>query len=152
MSFNPWLHSGRDELFQSFFNTTYDELKTHPQFNYDNEIVHALRDLFDHLEPVTNFFKRAMQPHKLTEQMLEAWSKEPPLKKQKSKLLNFLETKNVSVIVTIDELDRLGDEEIRAMIQVVKSIGDFHCFSYLIAPIRSTPANRSVRKDALRCI
>ncbi len=38
-----------------------------------------------------------------------------------------------SVIVLIDEIDRLSDSEVRALVQVIKSVADFERFSYLLA-------------------
>ncbi len=64
-----------------------------------------------------------------TELLLEPESMET----RKNQLLTKLTANKISVIVILDEIDRLSDEEIRGIIQVIKALSDFPNFSYLLA-------------------
>lgn len=142
---NPWLFKGRDELVQAYFNSLREALG-----QSSNEKVRNLRG---HLErykasiefvgatsaavidvligsgAATVFWKKwlvkavgiLIKPKDLT-----------AIQERKS-LESKLAEVNVAVVVLIDELDRVEDEEVRAVAQLVKAVGDIKGISYLVA-------------------
>lgn len=56
-----------------------------------------------------------------------------PLHKQREDLRDDLRAADLSIVVLIDELDRVEDADVRAVAQLVKSVADFGTISYLIA-------------------
>ena len=59
--------------------------------------------------------------------------KELSPQEQRRNLEKKLATAKVAVVVLIDELDRVEDDEVRAVAQLVKAIGDIKGISYLVA-------------------
>ncbi|VVO51352.1 hypothetical protein PS898_00300 [Pseudomonas fluorescens] len=52
---------------------------------------------------------------------------------ERKSLESKLAEANVAVVVLIDELDRIEDDEVRAVAQLVKAVGDIKGISYLVA-------------------
>lgn len=59
------------------------------------------------------------------------------LPQKKNEVIAALGDLNRPIVVVVDDLDRLPAEEIRAMIQVIKAVGDFPRVTYLLAYDRS---------------
>ena len=55
------------------------------------------------------------------------------LKRRKMAVQKSIEDIDKSIVVVIDDIDRLPPDEIRIVIQVIKAIGDFNRVSYLLA-------------------
>lgn len=62
------------------------------------------------------------------------------LPQKKNEVVAALDELDRPIVVVIDDLDRLPAEEIRAMIQAIKAVGDFPRVTYLIAYDRSIVA------------
>ncbi|MBV7546555.1 KAP family NTPase [Pseudomonas sp. PDM26] len=142
---NPWLFKGRDELVQAYFNSLREALG-----QSSNEKVRNLRG---HLErykasiefvgatsaavidvligsgAATVFWKKWLVK---TVGMLIKPKDLTAIQERKS-LESKLAEVNVAVVVLIDELDRVEDEEVRAVAQLVKAVGDIKGISYLVA-------------------
>lgn len=140
--FNPWIFSGRDELLNGFFNALRDALgksgKEHVrdlQSNLDKyrnaievfgEGAAATADLHGGsgtVSTVWNWVKKLKfgQPASLT-----------PLEERKE-LERKLDKANQAVVVLIDELDRVENDEVRAVAQLIKAVGDIEGISYLVS-------------------
>lgn len=142
---NPWLFKGRDELVQAYFNSLREALG-----QSSNEKVRNLRGHFERYKAsiefvgttsaavidiligsgvATVFWKKwlvkgvgiLIKPKNLT--VIE----------ERKSLENKLAEVNVAVVMLIDELDRVEDEEVRAVAQLVKAVGDIKGISYLVA-------------------
>ncbi|MGK3151703.1 P-loop NTPase fold protein, partial [Staphylococcus shinii] len=59
--------------------------------------------------------------------------KELSPQEERRKLEKKLADAKIAVVVLIDELDRVEDDEVRAVAQLVKAIGDIKGISYLVA-------------------
>lgn len=55
------------------------------------------------------------------------------LQENKNNVVNELEQALFNILVIIDDLDRLPDDEIRAVFQLIKAIADFLNMIYLVA-------------------
>ena len=72
---------------------------------------------------------------------------------QRKELEKKLAASNAAVVVLIDELDRVEDEDVRAVAQLVKAVGDIRGISYVVAydPERVVDAlGRGNRQDRER--
>ncbi|GFM83880.1 NTPase [Pseudomonas cichorii] len=151
---NPWLFKGRDELVRAYFDSLRGALgesksekvrtlQTHlERYKASIEFVGTTTvGIIDALiggGAVTGFWKRwlikfvgaVLKPKNLT-----------AIHERKSLEAKLAEAK-VAVVVLIDELDRVEDEEVRAVAQLVKAVGDIKGISYLVAydPERVTQA------------
>jgi len=139
LDFNPWLHSGRDELIQSLFDllrTKAEESKgRYPELKHVTSVLHKHRKNIGRASALMNILFKGSGGlvQTLTEHSLE---------EQRAEILNGLKQAKASAIVLVDEIDRLSDEEIRGIAQMVKSVADFSMFSYLLAydPVRVATA------------
>jgi len=141
---NPWLFKGRDELLAAFFNELRDALGRSAQ-----EQVREVAKFVDKYrgaitlaakgggmaadfagaggagntaaQGIAEGIKKVKKPKDLSPQ------------EERRALEKKLERAKVAVVVLIDELDRVDDDDVRAVAQLVKAIGDIKGVSYLVA-------------------
>lgn len=143
-TFNPWLFKGRDELLAAFFNELREALG-----RSKTEQVKALLAQLDRYRVAIDFAGNATAfaadaagasgaatvVRKVLGRFLKAIVRPKDLSPQKERLAleDKLRKANVAVVVLIDELDRVEDEDVRAVAQLVKAAGDIRGISYLVA-------------------
>ena len=141
---NPWLFKGRDELLAAFFGELRDALGRSPQ-EHAHELVAAM-DTYREAITVAGHFAAlaadaagagglATAGRAALKQALRLIRKPKELSPQEErrKLEKKLADAKIAVVVLIDELDRVEDDEVRAVAQLVKAIGDIKGISYLVA-------------------
>ena len=141
IKFNPWNISSRKQLISDFFLQLSNNIKKE---NESNEIIGTIGKS---LGTLSKFFKPLglIPPLSLlgtigdiTEkasgfmnEYLEAEKED--LETLKSNINQELEDLNKKILIVIDDIDRLCDEEIREMFQLVKSIADFKNTIYILS-------------------
>lgn len=132
--FDPWLISGRNDLISEFIAELIAELRQAPNgkqrfkttitklVGYGNTLT-PLAGLLPYGEVVTGALKIAK--HHL--------DRNKSLHEQRRELIDALSEISAPIIVLIDELDRVEDEEIRVVAQLVRAIADFPGISYVLA-------------------
>jgi len=141
---NPWLFKGRDELLAAFFGELRDALGRSPQ-EHARELVAAM-DTYREAITVAGHFAAlaadaagagglATAGRAAFRQALKLIRKPKELSPQEErrKLEKKLADAKIAVVVLVDELDRVEDDEVRAVAQLVKAIGDIKGISYLVA-------------------
>src|SRR5215217_1735576 len=141
---NPWLFKGRDELLAAFFGELRDALGHSPE-KHARKLVAAM-DAYREAITVAGHFAAlaadtagaggmATAGRAALRQALRLIRKPKGLSPQEErrKLEKKLADAKIAVVVLIDELDRVADEEVRAVAQLVKAIGDIKGISYLVA-------------------
>ena len=134
--FDPWLVSGRDNLILQFFIQLTAAIKEGP--SPTEELTAAAEKIAkygNHLSPAANYlipglgmlFKGSFNA------IEEALKKDQSLGNAREELMIALEKTSTPIIVLIDELDRVEDEEIRTVAQLVRSVVDFPQISYVLA-------------------
>jgi len=142
---NPWLFKGRDELIQAYFNSLREALgqsagekvravqgqleRYKTSIEVTGSTAAALVDLYVTGGVATAFWKKwiakgfgaLIKPNDLS------------ATQERETLEVKLAEANVVVVVLIDELDRVEDDEVRAVAQLVKAVGDIKGISYLVA-------------------
>ncbi|WP_341962598.1 KAP family NTPase [Pseudomonas sp. RC10] len=144
-TFNPWLFKGRDELVDAFFNCLRGALGKSPSeslrsvqkqleryktsIEYAGATLAAVADALGAGGAATAAWKKWLL--KLTTTLIkpQTLSADQERKSLESKLAKA----HVAVVVLIDELDRVEDEEVRAVAQLIKAVGDIKGISYLVA-------------------
>lgn len=131
--FNPWLISDAKDLITEFLNEflalirrrvqdkiLFKEIKN--RLNDYAEIVAVIGDAqLPGLGRILRYFQtRFLNRSKTAQQARE-------------ELISALDKMNKPVVIVIDELDRVNDNEIRTLAQIVKSVADFPNVSYLLA-------------------
>jgi KAP family P-loop domain len=143
--FNPWLFKGRDELVAGFFNALRSAMgrssteaarglvefieRYWGAINLAGQGVAAVVDLHGGLGTATAGWKK----------WAPRWrgalpkSKTPTPDEERHSLERKIMNAKCAVVVLIDELDRVEDDEVRAVAQLVKAVGDIKGVSYLVA-------------------
>lgn len=136
LRFNPWLCSDSKQLTTQFFKQMAAAIKLKkPASDQAWELIDQYADIFDaaSLIPVAGTFvaiagkiltKRAK---KQTEQPVN------DLQDIKNKIIEKMTEENLKIIVSIDDIDRLSEDEIIAVFQLVKALADFPKTIYLLA-------------------
>ena len=136
LRFNPWLCSDSKQLTTQFFKQMAAAIKLKkPTATQAWELIDQYADIFDaaSLIPVAGTFvaiagkiltKRAK---KQTEQPVN------DLQDIKNKIIEKMTEENLKIIVSIDDIDRLSEDEIIAVFQLVKALADFPKTIYLLA-------------------
>jgi ABC-type lipoprotein export system ATPase subunit len=141
---NPWLFKGRDELLAAFFGELRDALGRSPQ-EHARGLVAAM-DAYREAITVAGHFAALMADASGAGGLAAAGRaalgqaiklirkpKELSPQEERRKLEKKLVDANIAVVVLIDELDRVEDDEVRVVAQLVKAIGDIQGISYLVA-------------------
>jgi energy-coupling factor transporter ATP-binding protein EcfA2 len=132
--FDPWLISGRNDLISEFITELIAELRQAPNgkqrfkktitklVGYGNTLT-PLADLLPYGGAVKDALKIAK----------DHFDRDKSVHEQRHDLIDTLSEISAPIIVLIDELDRVEDEEIRIVAQLVRAIADFPGMSYILA-------------------
>ncbi|PMW98844.1 NTPase [Pseudomonas sp. FW215-R2] len=141
---NPWLFKGRDELVNAYFNSLRDALgksqgekfselrgqleRYKASIETAGATVASIMDIYLG-GAATAFWQKWLVRAFSTFIKPKTLSTNEERKSLESKLANA----NVPVVVLIDELDRVEDDEVRAVAQLIKAVGDIKGISYIVA-------------------
>ncbi|MBX3708485.1 MAG: hypothetical protein KIT56_02445 [Gammaproteobacteria bacterium] len=139
LNFSAWSYSGQNQLIYSFFRRLSSVLRNVPDLENANRIIHLLElyvSFFTH-KPIPKALrsKRSFW-EKITFQGHEevyAWESGRDLTLVKAELNELLRQQNHKIIIMIDNISRLYDDEIKQILQIVKSMGDYANTIYLLA-------------------
>lgn len=141
---NPWLFRGRDELVAAYFNALRSALgRSAGEIGRDlATAVDRYRSSIETLGTVGaaigdahgggGWFKWAWSGAKKAGRAVPVSKARTP-DEERAALEGKLRRLGVAVVVLIDELDRVEDDEVRAVAQLVKAVGDIAGVSYLVA-------------------
>jgi hypothetical protein len=148
VDFEPWLFSGRADLISAFFQVLAEHLPANETKarKFGTSLGRFVKGNTDSLaglvaavgltvDPTagllsgaaTNMGKRSM------EASLDRWLSTPSLQLTYAQLVERLKAEKRRIVVVIDDLDRLSSDEIRSMMQMVKSIGKLPYVTYLLS-------------------
>lgn len=141
IKFNPWNISSRKQLISDFFLQLSNNIKKE---NESNKIIGTIGKS---LGTLSKFFKPlglipplsllgtigdiTEKASEFINEYLEAEKED--LETLKSNINQELEDLDKKILIVIDDIDRLCDEEIREMFQLVKSIADFKNTIYILS-------------------
>ncbi|HEX4738822.1 MAG TPA: P-loop NTPase fold protein [Allosphingosinicella sp.] len=159
--FNPWLFNGRDELLGGFFSVLRDAMGRSIG-EHANGMVGALDRYWGAINLAAHATAAFADAHGAGGAATTGWTnwkdrlrgaiKKPDVatpQDERRKLEKKLKASNSAVVVLVDELDRVEDDEVRAVAQLIKAVGDIKGISYLVAydPARVTEALGRGDKD-----
>lgn len=139
IKFNPWNFKEQDELIQAFFKELYQQLKL---LNY-NEVFTKSAHFFKMLakiitlgiyNPFTHIYAKVLAPLiKQYGETLENLSYKKSLSQIKNKIIKTLRKSKTKIVVIIDDIDRLNDDEIVQIFQLVKLLANFDNIIYVLS-------------------
>jgi hypothetical protein len=136
ISFDPWLISGRNDLISQFLAELLKALQPRPGVvDKAKGIADVIADYGDTLAPALNLVHPgiAFAGNAGTKGLRALTKTDKSLAGLKRKLEDMLAKTERPIIVLIDELDRVEDDEIRSVAQLVRSVADFPSISYVLA-------------------
>lgn len=134
--FDPWLCSDPRQLVTQFFKQMATAIKVKkPKAEKVWELIDQYADVFD-LTSFLNVRGIAVAPFfrilaKIAKKQAEQRSKD--VQKSKEQIAARLSKEKLKIVVSIDDIDRLSEEEIIAVFQLVKSLADFPNMIYVLA-------------------
>ena len=136
LRFNPWLCSDPKQLITQFFKQLASAIKMKkPTADTVCELVDQYADLFDaaSLIPYAGAAIAAAGKIFTTKARKRMNRKSNDMQGQKDEIIRTMVKENLKIIVSIDDIDRLSEEEIIAVFQLVKALADFPNAVYLLA-------------------
>lgn len=134
--FDPWLCSDPRQLVTQFFKQMATAIKVKkPKAEKVWELIDQYADVFD-LTSILNVRGIAVVPFfrilaKIAKKQAEQRLKD--VQKSKEQIAASLSKEKLKIVVSIDDIDRLSEEEIIAVFQLVKSLADFPNMIYVLA-------------------
>lgn len=139
VEFNPWYFSGRKQLISDFFEVLGNR-------------IGKSNDSLNKLSKDLKFYSKLLKPMTLIPQIAPLISvltnlndagqtvlneyldyKNDDIYTMKEKINTGLNEYNKKILVIIDEIDRLENEEIKEVFQMVRALGDFNNVIYLMS-------------------
>lgn len=135
LRFNPWLCSDSKQLISQFFKQLATAIKMNKTATDKAcELIDQYADIFDATSAIPLLGDIIAAACKTAAQQAKQHiEKANDLQTIKNKIVEKLEEENLKIIVAIDDIDRLSEEEIIAVFQLVKSLADFPNTIYLLA-------------------
>ena len=128
IKFDPWYFSNQDNLILQFFNTIFNEM------SFSKKLGRKSKNLFKKfIKGVTlNVNYEVVSASFNFDKMLsqEEYQKFTSFKKD---LNNIFSELNCKIIISIDNIDRLTNEEINQIFMLVKSLADFSNVIYILS-------------------
>ena len=136
LRFNPWLCSDPKQLITQFFKQLASAIKIKkPTADTVCELVDQYADIFDaaSLIPYVGTALAAAGKAVTNKARNRINRKNNDMQGKKDEIIRTMVAENLKIIVSIDDIDRLSEEEIVAVFQLVKALADFPNAVYLLA-------------------
>ena len=136
LRFNPWLCSDSKQLTTQFFKQMSTAIKLKKTIASKTwELIDQYADVFEaaSLIPVVGTFLSIGS--KVLTKRAKKQIEQPAndLQDIKNKIIEKMREEDLKIIVSIDDIDRLSEEEIIAVFQLVKALADFPKTIYILA-------------------
>jgi len=134
--FNPWLCTDPKQLITQFFKQMATAIKLKkPKSEKAWELIDQYADVFDaaSLIPGAGTIIAAFGKTLSKEANERVEQRTKDLQESKNQIVKKMLEENIKIIVSIDDIDRLSEEEIIAVFQLVKSLADFPNTVYVLA-------------------
>ena len=151
IDFRPWMVSGHQDLVTAFFKVRSEALDSREGRNSKRRRA-ALRSVRSGLDPIIDTVAKlgmAADPtgaaataavvgaanigKKSLGGAIDRWLEEPSIQLAYDRLKDQLAEKKRRFLVVVDDIDRLDDDEIKSIMQMVKTVGRLPNMIYLLA-------------------
>lgn len=135
LRFNPWLCSDSKQLINQFFKQLATAIKMNKTATDKAfELIDQYANIFDAASVIPFVGDIVVAAGKTAaQQAKQHLERTNDLQTVKNKIVEKLEEEKLKIIVAIDDIDRLSEEEIVAVFQLVKALADFPNTVYLLA-------------------
>lgn len=136
LRFNPWLCTDPKQLITQFFKQMATAIKLKkPKAEKAWELIDQYAEVFDaaSIIPGAGTIISAIGKTLAKEANERVEQRTKDLQESKNQIVNKMKEENIKIIVSIDDIDRLSEEEIIAIFQLVKALADFPNTVYVLA-------------------
>lgn len=136
LKFNPWMCSDSKQLISQFFKQLSTAIKMKkPRLDKIYGFINDYADAFEIAGAIPKAGSIFAAMGKILGKKANAYldSRSGDLQKIKDEIRDSLQKEKIKIIVTIDDIDRLSNEEIISVFQLVKSLADFPYTIYLLS-------------------
>ena len=136
LRFNPWLCSDPKQLIIQFFKQLSTAIKPkRPKRDQAWQLIDQYADVFDaaNLIPGVGALLAVAGKTVIATAKRKTERQANDLQKNKNRIIEKMIEEKLKIIVSIDDIDRLSEEEIIAVFQLVKALADFPNTVYLLA-------------------
>ena len=136
LRFNPWLCSDPKQLVTQFFKQMATAIKLKKRAaDKAWEMIDRYADILGATSVIPVAGEIVAAVTKVITKKAEEETKErtTDLQESKNQIIKKLKDEKIKIIVSIDDIDRLSEEEIVAVFQLVKSLADFPNTIYVLA-------------------
>lgn len=135
--FSPWNYSSHSDLINLFFielkQSILDSGNVQDEKSLKKAFLRYKRAIKDvSKNPIVKGLLSALLQKLFWVRLEELWSP-PSLEKTRDQLIKELKKTNCKIIVVIDDIDRLTNEQIRDIFQLVKQVANFPNVIYLLS-------------------
>lgn len=134
MSFNPWNFSSADQLLRQYFIMLADRFNTtnDKQLSKIGKEIQKYAGMFNVFGDVGKLIGGGWR--RIGEILQRrSISEDNDITKQRDRIVDALQKQKCKVIVVIDDIDRLSNEEIKLVFQLVNSVAKFPNIVYLLS-------------------
>lgn len=139
IKFNPWNYSDRSQLTAQFFKTILIELQSKSKESLKKVVEVLLRysSILEYAEQIPvygKYIKSGKNFLNIIDKEFSALNeRKTDLECQKREVIKALSNQPQKIIVIIDDIDRLNNEQIRLIFQLVNSLAGFPNMIYLLS-------------------
>lgn len=145
LRFSPWNYSDKDNLIWLFFNELQVKIELEGNEDFKKNVGSILKDyagIFDVASLIPGVGTAVAAVLKAASQAGgDLLSRSPDLNGTKTKLVKALQEEKQRIIVVVDDIDRLTNEQIRDIFQLVKQVGDLPNIIYVLVMDREVVSN-----------
>lgn len=148
--FNPWLCSEPNQLINQFF------IQMANQFMENEVNCSIFNSILKYNKVISSSFVGSSSLFKLLITIIFKITTD--IQSIKNKFIQLMHDENIKLFITIDDIDRLSEQEIVAVFQLVKALGDFPntiyflCFDYNIVTTALNNIHENKGKEYLEKI
>ena len=134
VDYSPWNATSQDRIIEQFLNTIRNSFSTKKVMEKIKKALNIVKGIVGVI-PALSSIKPVVKTidYAFSEYADSLIGPATDLEDLKEKVINGLKSSCVRYIVFIDDIDRLNDEEVKLLIQLVKSICDFPNVTYVLS-------------------
>lgn len=143
IKFNPWNFSNKEQLINQYFVLLSDEFCENGNETLNNigSVIKEYSHLLSGFGPHGEIISLGGKSLGIVLQKFSKFKNETNINKKKKKIIDALKSQKSKIIIVIDDIDRLPDDEIRLIFQLVNSVANFPNTLYLLSFDRDVVAN-----------
>lgn len=140
-TFEPWLYSNTEQLMSMFFKDLSHCVGNEYNQNELSKIFKSYAEAFEVISHIPESTGITKFLSKLLSFIFKKLSCQKTLLQLKVDIENYIESLNKKILIVIDDIDRLNNNEIQQIFQLVKMLGNFKNTIYLLSMDDTIVAN-----------